>query len=123
MAVEPEQNDIDKAIVSKIWLEFTQEFQGEVSNQELGESICKWLKEELNLDCSGDGIRCQLDRDNSRRVLFGFVEINIDHSDTIFQNIQTKKFISITKGTTIVNVLNVEKIEIAEEDYDEEFTC
>ena len=113
----------DKAIMVEIWLEFTQEFQGEVSNQELGESIRKWLKEELNLDCSEFGIRCQLDRDNSRRVLFGFVEINIDHSDTIFQNIQTKKFISITKGTTIVNVLNVEKIEIAEEDYDKEFTC
>ncbi|HEM2809205.1 hypothetical protein ACEE44_05865 [Streptococcus sp. 32226D021BW] len=123
MAVEPEQNDNDKAIVLKIWLEFTQEFQGEVSNQELGESIRKWLKEELNLDCLEDGIICQLDNDNSRRVLFGFVEINIDHSDTIFQNIQTKKFISITKGTTIVNVLNVEKIEIAEEDYDQKFTC
>ncbi|HEM3668716.1 TPA: hypothetical protein U1C92_000094 [Streptococcus suis] len=123
MAVEPEQNDNDKAIIVKIWLEFTQGFQGEVSNQELGELIRKWLKEELDLDCSEDGIRCQLDKDNSRRVLFGFVKIDIEHFDAIFQNLQSKKFISITKGTTIVNVLNVEKIEIAEEDYDKEFTC
>ncbi|WP_105206872.1 hypothetical protein [Streptococcus suis] len=123
MPVEPEQNDNDKAIVLKIWLEFTQEFQGKVSNQELGESIRKWLKEELELDCLEGGIICQLDNDNSRRVLFGFVKIDIEHSDIIFQNIQSKRFIYITKGTTIVNVLNVEKIEIAEEDYDKEFTC
>lgn len=116
MAIIFEPND--KAIMIKIWLEFTQGFRGEVSNQELGESIRKWLKEELELDCLEDGIICQLDKENSRRVLFGFVEIDIEHSDIIFQNIQTKKFIYITKGTTIVNVLNVEKIEIAEEDYD-----